>query len=150
MTQNVAQWLAEIQSLQRQVAQLQQERDQAYASVDNWRNLYEAEAQQRRRDTAAQAAKITHLQQALAEFETPQTGDSAQFSAEVSRIQGNQSVEQLQAQLIAAKKQCEQLKGLLQAEQSEHAQTRESLTAALGDAVDLLAKERSSADVSGS
>jgi chromosome segregation ATPase len=142
MPQNVAQWLAEIQSLQRQVAQLEQEREQAYASVDNWRKLYEAEAQQRRRDTAAQSAKITRLQQAITEFEAPQKVNSIQFDAEVSRIQSNQSVGQLQVQLIAARKQCEQLKQLLQAEQSEHAQTRESLTAALGDAVDLLAKER--------
>lgn len=146
MPQNVAQWLAEIQSLQRQVAQLQQEREQAYASVDNWRNLYEAEAQQRRRDTAMQDRKIERLQQALAEFEAPQD-DSAQFNAEISCIQGNQSVEQLQTQLVAARRQCEQLKTQLQTEQSEHAQTRESLTAALGDAVDLLAKERPSAGI---
>ncbi|MEO1385772.1 MAG: hypothetical protein AAFV85_00190 [Cyanobacteria bacterium J06634_6] len=45
---------------------------------------------------------------------------------------------------MTAKKECDRLKSLLKAEQAEHEKTRESLTAALGDAVDLLTKERPS------
>jgi len=41
MSQDVAQWLGEIQSLQRQVAELKSARDVAYASADNLRSLYE-------------------------------------------------------------------------------------------------------------
>jgi multidrug resistance efflux pump len=52
MTQDVSRWLAEIRTLQQQLAAARQERDQAYASASNWRQLYDAEAQQRRTDVA--------------------------------------------------------------------------------------------------
>ncbi|MGB3297291.1 MAG: hypothetical protein WBA76_03400 [Phormidesmis sp.] len=134
---DIVHWLGEIQSLQRQVAELRQERDLAYASADHLRGLYESEAKQRQRDVVAAGQQIERLQQALA----PQVEPLNSSVSEID-IQGNHSVEQLQAQLTAAREQCERLKELLQAEQREHAQTRESLTTALGDAVDLLAKER--------
>jgi uncharacterized coiled-coil DUF342 family protein len=145
---DVVRWLTEIQSLQRQVAELKQERDLAYTSADNLRSLYDTEAQQRQRDTLAAQSTIKRLQKALEALQSPQllqspqTETSERFSSEVSVIQNIRSIEQLQTQLIAALKQCEQLKGQLKAEQEAHAQTRENLTAALGDAVDLLAKER--------
>ncbi|MEL6813934.1 MAG: hypothetical protein AAFP03_03860 [Cyanobacteria bacterium J06598_3] len=139
---NAVQWLAEIQALQRQVAELQEARDRAYASADNLRQLYDAEAQQRRRDAESSQRKIDRLQKTLGEFHSP-AGDVGQLKTEISRIQSNRSVEQLQAQLVSSRQQCEQLKKLLSTEQEEHEQTRQSLTAALGDAVDLLAKERS-------
>ena len=142
MSQNVSQWLAEIQSLQRQVSELQQEREQAYASVDNWRQLYESEAQQRRRDAAAQTKKIEQLQQAVAELRLAQTASDRGGSAEATSIRENHSVKQLRAELTATKQQCARLKALLEEEQMHHEQTRESLTAALGDAVNLLKKER--------
>ena len=149
---NAAEWLAEVQSLQRQVSELQQERDRAYASADNLRQLYDAEAQQHRRDVEAANQKIERLQKALAVFQPPngEEGSSAAASAlldkDIARIQHNHSVEQLQAQLIAARQACEQLKSLLKTEQEGHEQTRQSLTAALGDTVDLLAKERAVGD----
>ena len=52
MSQDVTQWLAEIRTLQRQLADVRQERDQAYASAANWRRLYETEARQRRTEVA--------------------------------------------------------------------------------------------------
>jgi uncharacterized coiled-coil DUF342 family protein len=148
---DIVRWLTEIQSLQRQVAELKQERDLAYASADNLRSLYDTEAQQRQRDTLAAQSTIKRLQKALEalqspQLQSPQTETSERFSSEVSSIQSGvqniRSIEQLQTQLIATLTQCEQLKGQLKAEQEAHAQTRENLTAALGDAVDLLAKER--------
>ncbi|MGI8933250.1 MAG: hypothetical protein ACR2FS_04165 [Phormidesmis sp.] len=141
MSQDVTQWVAEVRSLQRQIAELQQESDQAYASADNWRNLYEAEAQQRRREAATAASKIERLQQDITELQFLASADSGATTPDTD-AQQNLSVEQLQAQLAVAKKQHIQLKAMLTAEQTQHAQTRESLTAALGDAVDLLAKER--------
>ncbi|MEL6488669.1 MAG: hypothetical protein AAFQ95_01795 [Cyanobacteria bacterium J06621_3] len=144
MSENVAQWLAEIQSLQRQVKTLQQEREQAYASADNWRKLYEGEAQQRQREVTQSAQKVEELQQALAAFKSTDDGATKQLESEILSIQRNSSVAQLQNQLVAAKKECDRLKSLLKAEQAEHEKTRESLTAALGDAVDLLTKERPS------
>lgn len=139
---NVSQWLAEIQSLQQQVAELQKECDRAYASADNLRQLYDAEAQQRRKESETHTRQVNKLKKALADLQSPQAGDAAQMQTEITRVRSNRSVEQLQAQLISAKQQCEQLKTMLTDEQTAHAQTRESLTAALGDAVDLLTKER--------
>lgn len=145
---DIVKWLAEIQSLQRQVAELRQERDLAYASADNLRGLYESEAKQRQREVTSYQRQTEQLQKELEAYHSPQAETSDRLSAEITGIQENRSVEDLQTQLISVKKQCEQLKAMLQIEQTEHAQTRESLTAALGDAVDLLAKERSGVDLS--
>ncbi|MEO1446542.1 MAG: hypothetical protein AAFV46_09950, partial [Cyanobacteria bacterium J06635_11] len=68
---NAAEWLTEVQSLQRQVGELQQARDRAYASADNLRQLYDAEAQQHRRDVEAANQKIERLKKALAVFQPP-------------------------------------------------------------------------------
>ncbi|MEO1385773.1 MAG: hypothetical protein AAFV85_00195 [Cyanobacteria bacterium J06634_6] len=99
MSENVAQWLAEIQSLQRQVKTLQQEREQAYASADNWRKLYEGEAQQRQREVTQSAQKVEELQQALAAFKSTDDGATKQLESEILSIQRNSSVAQLQNQL---------------------------------------------------
>lgn len=146
MSQDVTQWVAEVRSLQRQVSELQRSRDQAYASADNLRQMYEAEAQQRRRDNASYSQKIEQLQQTLADFQMPSAAPSNQLNAEIDAHQilpfSPEAATQLQAQLMSANRQCEELKAQLEAEQNEHQRTCESLTAALGDAVDLLAKER--------
>ena len=146
MSQDVTQWVAEVRSLQRQVSELQRSRDQAYASADNLRQMYEAEAQQRRRDNASYSQKIEQLQQTLADSQMPSAAPSNQLNAEINALQisplNPDSVAQLQAQLMSASRQSQELKAQLEAEQNDHKQTRESLTAALGDAVDLLAKER--------
>jgi len=138
----VSQWLAEIQSLQQQIAELKKERSQAYSSVDNWRNAYDAEAQQRRRDTEMYQTKVNQLEQSLIDVQEASQASGGVSAAELAKIQSSQSVDQLQGELIAAKRMCDRLKNELQAEQAEHLNTRESLTAALGDAVDLLSKER--------
>ncbi len=138
----VSQWLAEIQSLQQQIAELKKERSQAYSSVDNWRNAYDAEAQQRRRDTEMYQTKVNQLEQSLIDIQEASQASGGVSAAELAKIQSSQSVDQLQGELIAAKRMCDRLKNELQAEQAEHLNTRESLTAALGDAVDLLSKER--------
>ena len=48
MSQDLTQWIAEVRTLQRQLADTQKERDQAYNSAANWRRHYETEARQRR------------------------------------------------------------------------------------------------------
>lgn len=149
MAQDVAQWLAEVKALQQQVSELTQERTQAYASADNLRNMYEAEAKQRQREAAIAQRKIEKLKQTVIAMQSPDdavvTGElSGRLKADITAVKDNRSVESLQTQLIESKKQCEHLKSLLKAEQAEHEKTRQSMTAALGDAVDLLAKERES------
>ena len=139
--QNISAWVAEIRSLQQQIVDLKQERSQAYASADNWRNAYDAEAQQRRRDTQTYQHKINQLERTLTEMQTAKQSSADVSAAELSKLERGQSVEQLRRQLVVAQRECEQLKAQLSLEQAEHANTRESLTAALGDAVDLLSKK---------
>ncbi len=147
-SENIAQWLAEVRSLQKQIASLKQEREQAYQSAENWRKLYESEAQQRRRDAAVNRQKMDKLEQALTHNQTllpsevAQTDQRSLPSLQVSDALSSQSIETIKRQLTAAQQQCDQLVRSLQAEEKSHEQTRESLTAALGDTVDLLAKER--------
>lgn len=147
MSQDVSQWLAEVKALRQQVTELTQERDRAYTSADNLRSMYETEAKQRQRDAQTAQRKIEKLKQTVIALQTPDdalsTGElSGKLKADITAIQGNHSIANLQAQLVESKKQCEKLKSLLEAEQAEHEKTRQSMTAALGDAVDLLAKER--------
>ncbi len=51
-------------------------------------------------------------------------------------------MEDLQAKLITAIKERDRLFQALKTEQENHAQTRNSLTTALGDAIDSLTRER--------
>ncbi len=117
MSQDVTQWVAEVRSLQRQVSELQGSRDQAYASADNLRQMYEAEAQQRRRDNASYSQKIEQLQLALADSQSPSAAYSNQLTAAIDEVQtspaSRDSVTPLQAQLMSAIKQCEELKAQL-------------------------------------
>ncbi len=152
MTQpNAAQWLAEVQALQRQLGELQQERERAYESADNWRKLYDLEAQQRRRDSAIAAGKIERLQKDLGDLRAANTQTTNTQSGDLTAVHsdspGGQTSQltQLQFELSAVKQECERLQAQLETEQSAHTQTRNSLTAALGDAVDLLSKERAAA-----
>ncbi len=154
MTQNIQQWLAEIRTLQNQVAELRQARDEAYGSAANWRRLYETEARQRREDITELNATIAQLQNSQSEaphqsldavFQNwleNRNDDSAidpeQFQAELSTL----STDQLIRLLVQALTEYHQLKQDLEQERSDHTTTRQSLMGALGDTVDLLTKER--------
>ena len=65
MTQDVRQWLAEIKTLQQKLTETQKERDEAYASAANWRNLYETEAKQRRTESRLAQQAIGSLKEEL-------------------------------------------------------------------------------------
>ncbi|MEO1590865.1 MAG: hypothetical protein AAFU71_06195 [Cyanobacteria bacterium J06632_22] len=142
MTNEVSQWLAEIKTLQRQLAEARNERDQAYASATNWRKLYESEAQQRR-DSAEQAqGRIQALMQTLTTYQGD-APDDAELQDVIDRVNQIQSGDELRSQLIESLKLCDQLSRRLKHEQASHEQTRQSLTTALGDAIDLLAAKDS-------
>ncbi|MBE9060647.1 hypothetical protein [cf. Phormidesmis sp. LEGE 11477] len=152
MTQpNAAQWLAEVQALKRQVSELQQERERAYDSANNWRKLYDLEAQQRRRESAIAAGKIERLQKDLSDLRSANAeGDRSAAATIASSISSNEKgtqLSQLQSELAAAQQECKRIQSQLETEQAEHTKTRNSLTAALGDAVDLLSKERTAANL---
>ncbi|HSM84028.1 MAG TPA: DUF2408 domain-containing protein [Nodosilinea sp.] len=129
MSQDLTQWIAEVRTLQRQLADTQQDRDQAYNSAANWRRLYETEARQRREDAAALQTQIDALEQRLA------AEPGAVFEQELATVT---SLKSLQQRLDGLVQRCQDLTERLQAEQAAHAQTRQTLTSALGDTFDAL------------
>ncbi|MBD2096211.1 hypothetical protein H6F90_13795 [Trichocoleus sp. FACHB-591] len=152
MTQDVRQWLSEIKALQQQLAEAERERDAAYTSATNWRRLYETEAQQRRTETNLAQQAIADLQTEIQQLRGGIIfGDNASHSA----ADMTQALDQLQTPAELREKlgqilqeqsrlqgEVERLVQALQLEQANHAQTRKSLTTALGDTIDLLTKER--------
>nr|WP_290226212.1 hypothetical protein [Trichocoleus desertorum] len=152
MTQDVRQWLSEIKALQQQLAETERERDAAYTSATNWRRLYETEAQQRRTEANLAQQAIADLQ---IEIQQLRGGivlevDSSRSATEIAQVIDQiQSPAELRGKLVQLlqeqgrlQAEVEQLIQALQLEQANHAQTRKSLTTALGDTIDLLTKER--------
>jgi predicted nucleic acid-binding Zn-ribbon protein len=143
MSQDVTQWLAEIKSLQQQLAQAQKDREDAYASVASWQRLYETEAQQRRLEANLARETIARLTQENLRLKgrdtaAPVIPDAASaFQAEVAQLQ---TVEALRSRLVQVLVECDRLNRALDDEKEHHAQTRNSLTMALGDAIDMLSK----------
>ncbi|MBF2078017.1 MAG: hypothetical protein IGR76_05730 [Synechococcales cyanobacterium T60_A2020_003] len=144
MTQDVRQWLNEIRSLKNQLEEAHRERDQAYKSASNWRDLYETEAKQRRTDAKLARQQLEMLQAELdhrqdrryaTDYSNATLGD---LQAELQSL----SVEELRQRLAQALIECDRLTQALRTERADHVQTRNSLTTALGDAVDTLSKER--------
>lgn len=143
MAYDVSQWLAEIRTLQRQLADTQKERDQAYASAANWRRLYETEARQRRSESEELRSHLQTLEAELKQVQTqsslPLTGLSTQSSTESTAASG------LPIPAEELLRLCQSLKQQLEAEKTAHAQTRQTLTTALGDTFDMLKPEKSAA-----
>ncbi len=145
MSNDVTQWLAEIRSLQDQLVEAHRERDAAYESATNWRRLYETEAQQRRIDARLAEEALQALRDQLQQAETTTTpnwqGDAVPIALKVE-VERLQTVTDLQTRLLQVLVERDRLSQDLKSEQTEHAQTRKSLTMALGDAIDTLARER--------
>ena len=139
------QWLAEIQALKQQLAELRQEKDTAWESAEKWRKLYNTESEQRRSDTQlsqqAFASLKVQIQQmrGIDEWLINETTSDEEIRGEIADID---SVEELRDKLITTLKERYQLLQALKTEQENHAQTRNNLTTALGDAIDGLAKQR--------
>ncbi|MEO1404071.1 MAG: hypothetical protein AAFV72_22860 [Cyanobacteria bacterium J06635_1] len=143
MDHDMTQWLAEIRTLQRQLVELRQDRDQAYASAANWRRLYELEAQQRRQDVEQSQLKLQGLIRELETFKGSPVAETPSDAAKIiEKVKAINSLEEARSQLLEALKLSDQLSNALKQEQASHEQTRQSLTMALGDTIDLLAKER--------
>ncbi|MEH1765001.1 MAG: hypothetical protein V7L30_00845 [Nostoc sp.] len=139
------QWLTEIQTIKEQMAFLQHERDAAWESAQKWRQLYNTEAEQRRTDAQLSQQAIASLKADLHKLQGLETG-TLEAGTTVKAIQQEidqlKSVEDLQAKLIAVIKERDRLLQALKTEQDNHAQSRNSLTTALGDAIDSLTRER--------
>jgi len=148
MSHEIGQWINEIKTLQQKLAEALTERDAAQDSISKWRQLYNTEAIQRR-DEAKQAQEtIAELKAKIdaREKHSQTIPEEAEIEANIKTIQ---SLEELKALAIDATKErdralqeVQQLKEALQEERAHHLQTRKTLTAALGDAVDLLTKAK--------
>ncbi|WP_392532078.1 hypothetical protein [Nostoc sp. C117] len=138
------QWLTEIQTLKEQMVELQHDRDAAWESAQKWRKLYNTEAEQRRTDVQLSQQAIASLKADLHQLQgiEAETLAATTVPAIEQEIEQLKSVEDLQAKLIAAIKERDRLLQALKTEQDNHAQTRKSLTTALGDAIDSLTRER--------
>ncbi len=141
MSTEVTRWLAEVRTLQTQLAAVRQERDQALASATNWQRLYETEARQRRTDGEHQDLVIKTLRAEVAALRGQLAADpppvpttlEAQWSDPMADLT---TVEGLRQALTETLSQCDRLQRHLEAERARHAQTRETLTTALSEAID--------------
>jgi vacuolar-type H+-ATPase subunit I/STV1 len=148
MTQELTpQWLAEIKALKQHIAELQTEHDAGWQSAEKWRKLYNTEAEQRRTDAQMAQQTIASLKAQIHQIqgiEAAQLDDPTATIAIQQEVEQLESVEELKAKLIAVTKERDRLLQALKTEQDNHAQTRKSLTTALGDAIDGLTRERGS------
>lgn len=146
MNNDVKQWLAEIKQLKQQLADIMSDRDAAYESAANWRQLYTNEAQQRRTEAKLAQQQIESLkaqiQQLKGESSRLSPDDPEAESAIEQEVAGLLTAEELKAKLKEVLVERDRLIDALKTEQSNHTQTRKSLTAVIGDTIDQLNKER--------
>jgi hypothetical protein len=146
MSQDLTQqWLDEIKALKQQLVQLQQDKDAAWTSAEKWRQLYNTESEQRRTDAQMAQQAITSLKmeiQRLQGIDEPALSDPSTTDVIQQQVAQLSSVEELQAKLVSFIKERDRLQLALKTEQENHATTRNSLTTALGDAIDSLTRER--------
>ncbi|NJR67246.1 MAG: hypothetical protein HC771_00245 [Synechococcales cyanobacterium CRU_2_2] len=156
MSQDVTQWLEEIRSLRAQLATVQQERDEAFSESATWRDRLNAEMQLRVRESALLKQQIDTLaSRELAEQADglgagtegsgaepkANTPISAQLQEALNQLT---SLEDLREFAVTIAQERDRLRQELQAERQAHQDTRESLSIALGDTIDLLTQRSSS------
>ncbi len=143
MADQVVQWLNEIKDLKQKLQAAQEAQEAANASADNWRKLYETEAQQRRTEAMLTRQTIDDLKSEIAQLQTlPQSSPSVAIPQLERSIETLTTVDQLKARLLELWAEHDRLAQDLKTEQTNHVQTRKNLTTALGDTVDLLTKVR--------
>ncbi|MBW4441362.1 MAG: hypothetical protein KME10_09035 [Plectolyngbya sp. WJT66-NPBG17] len=130
-------WLNEVKDLQQQVKAAQAAEQSAHASADNWRKRYEIEAEQRRAETQAMQNTIAEFRAELDRLKNQPQASETEIQTEIDQLQ---TVSKLQAKLIEVWSDRNQLAQDLHTEKISHTQTRNNLTTALGDTVDMLSK----------
>lgn len=144
---DVRQWLGEIKNLQQKLEQARKERDEAFASASNWRSLYEAEAQQRRTEANLHRQALESMNSdGFRGSDFPAERDAPENPARQSTLQDwaarFQTVDELRNEVMRLLVACDRLEQQLRAEREHHTRTRQELTTALGDAMDLLGKTK--------
>ncbi|MEB3342851.1 hypothetical protein [Okeania sp.] len=152
MTQDITPWLNEIKALQQKIVELQTELDLAQNNASKWRQLYNTEAQQRRNETQQNQETIDNLKtkvqklQGLSFVDRDKNETTTNIEQEIKHLQ---TIDEFKAKIIEVSQEhgralakVQKLTTALQQEQTNHADTRKSLTNALADAVNLLAKAK--------
>lgn len=146
MSNEIAQWLAQIKELKQQLADCIGDREAAHESAANWRQLYNTEAQQRRTEArlAQQQIETLKVQVQQLQGESPQgKSDAPEVASAIEQeVTKLRTVEELRTKLKEVMAERDRLMDALKTEQANHAQTRKSLTAVIGDTIDQLTKER--------
>ena len=137
MNQDISYWLGEVQSLQKRLATVCEERDEAHQEASSWRSRYDAEAKLRQSESQILQQKVAQLTQELNQFRSGVSDETAAAEIEAD-LKAITTPEQLQATLRDLLLERHQLRLDLQNEREAHINTRESLSIALGDAVDQL------------
>lgn len=156
MAQDVRQWLAEIKQLKQELAETQRDRNAAQDSANQWRQLYNTEAQQRRDEAKRHQEATTTLKTELNRLQTEFLGPKNELVARVAiqrEVEQLKTSEELKARLLEVmrerdhiREQVRHITESLEQEKANHLQTRNSLTTALGDTVDLLTKAKHKSD----
>ena len=149
MSQDLVNWIEEIQALQAKVAQLQTECDQANASAAHWRNLYTEESRQRRREMRLSQDKIEGLTEELQQLKIQPSSVKINSPEAIAALKKEvqqelselRTVKQLKQKLIELIKEREQALRAWKLEKVKHRQTRDSLTTVLGDTVSNLVQQ---------
>jgi cell division septum initiation protein DivIVA len=149
MTQDIRQWLDEIKRLKQQLAQTQLDLNAAVESSDQWRQRYNTEAQQRRQEAGRYLEQVGELRGELDRWQrlSPLPHELQVRVAVRQEIDQLKTLDEVKAKLIEvmlerdrSREQIHQLVEALDTEKTAHLETRNSLTMALGDTVDLLTK----------
>ncbi|MCL1468971.1 hypothetical protein [Argonema galeatum] len=145
MNNDVKQWIGEIQALRQQVAEAQSDRDAALDSAAHWSQLYNTEAQQRRAEAKVSQQMIETLKAEIQQLKADivaKLNEAKDVSASVQGTEQLQSIGELKQKLLEVLIERDRTAIALKAEREAHDRTRQSLTTALGDTIDLLAKHR--------
>lgn len=136
MKQDVSYWLAEVKTLQQQLSVMQQERDAAFQEAAQWRDRYHDETQLRQQKTSLLQDQIRQLEAAQAAL---QKTDPSDIAPEIMESLADMTdPAELQEYVHEIAQERNRLRHELETERKSHQATREELSLALGDAIDLL------------
>ncbi len=139
VSRSVVQWLNEVKSLQQQISDLNVELITATETATAWRSRYETEGQQRRAEVTAAQQKIAKLEAEIRELRIqPQLDTNLGDSAIALQIEGMLNMNELKAKLFEVWLDRDRALEAIKSEQLAHEQTRNDLTMALADAMDVL------------
>jgi len=146
MKQDISYWLNEVKSLQQQLNVMQQERDAAFQEAAQWRDRFHDETQLRQKKIGLLQGQIRQLEAAQAALQS--TDPSETGSEVIESLAGMTDPAELQQYVHEIAQERNGLRRELETERKAHQATREELSLALGDAIDLLT-QRGKAQSSG-